>query len=883
MKKTLLSILLISISLLTFSQVTLSGYIVDAKNKTAIHDAIVSIEGTNNQIKTAKNGYFRIDLDQAGVYDLKIAKSGYKTITESFLLNKSIEIQISLILNTGSGSSIINPKISETNLSKKQFYYLTGSIKDKKTKEILNNAAISFLGINKNYSTTSDGQFKIELPKGEYTMFVNLDGYFTEKGDIPVHSDLDITILLSKDTIKSVTTGEVVISRTRATDITPTTFTVIKKAELKENNLGKDLPYLLELTPSVVASSDGGSGVGYTSMRIRGSDMTRINFTLNGFPVNDPESHGVFLVNTPDLASDIEDIQIQRGVGTSTNGAGAFGASININTNKIRKDAYVELNNSFGSFNTMKNTIKGGTGILFDHFTFNGRFSHLMTDGFIDRSNAKLFGYSFDATYFNKKSKIRFNIISGKEKTHQAWNGVDYNQSINDRTFNSAGTDYGQKAIPHTNEVDNYSQENYQLAFSHKFTKKFSANVGFHYTKGKGYFEQYKVSEDLLDYGVINPTDDSDLIRRRWLDNDFFGTIISAAFKDEKFEAILGGGWNQYDGDHYGEIIWAKDAKDIDVNEYYYTNNGLKTDFNTFLKGEWKATSDKRLVLFADLQFRRVSYSADGIDNDQVIINEDVDYNFFNPKLGLTYILGEKKRSQVYASFAIANREPTRNDFIDNDVAPKPESLLNFELGYRLKDKKMIGGINAFYMGYKNQLVLTGELNDVGSAIRINVDNSFRTGVELDFGYELSKFFGFTAVGTWSLNEIAEFSTTDYLGNTTTHDKTKIAYSPTLIGNVTLYTKAFEGFKFALINKYVSEQYLDNTNSKSKILLPYFLMDARVSYSIKPKFMSEIEFILKANNITNTMYSTNGYVYYDTPYFYPQAGTNFEGGINLKF
>lgn len=771
-------------------------------------------------------------------------------------------------------------EIVKETTSKASFYTLSGSIRDKYTKETINNAVISFSGIKKTYSTTYDGLFKIEIPEGAYLMQVKAKGFNLETADIPVSMNLDFTILLSRDSLISITTEAVVISGTRATKYTPTTFSKISKEELAENNLGKDLPYLLELTPSVVASSDGGNGVGYTSMRIRGSDMTRINFTLNGFPVNDAESQGVFLVNTPDLASDAKDIQIQRGIGTSSNGAGAFGASVNINTNENRTKPYAEFYNSFGSFMTMKNTIKAGTGELFKHFTFDGRFSHLMTDGFIDRAEAKMFAYTLNAAYYNIKTIIRFNLFAGNERTYQAWNGVDKNQAENDRTFNSAGTDYGQKAIPYDNEIDNYDQKNYQLSFSHQFSNRISANLGFHYTKGSGYFEQYKVGEDLLDYGKIGGSNNTDLIRRRWLDNDFFGSIFSVAYKAKNIHATLGGGWNQYDGDHFGEIIWATDAKNIAINEKYYDNNGLKTDFNTFLKAEYTI---KRFVLFGDVQYRRVSYSVEGIDNDQRRLQEDVDYNFVNPKVGLTYLLGEKKNAQVYTSFAMANKEPSRNDFIDNEETPEPENMIDFELGYRTKSKKLNFGMNAFYMKYKNQLVLTGELNDVGSAVRANVDNSFRTGIEAELAYEPIKYFGLNTTATWSLNEIDEFTLVDYTGTTVTHDKTKISYSPAFTGSLTLYTKAFKGFKFGIINKFVSEQFLDNTTTKENTLSAYYLMDARASYSIKPKFMSEIEFILKVNNITNTKYSTNGYVYYDSPYFYPQAGTNFEGGVNLKF
>lgn len=934
MKKILLLQLLLIISIISSAQIRISGTVTNVFNKAPLHKAIVTLNGSDNTLITDENGFFTVVLKESGIYDLEVSKNGYKSLSEELMLNKSIDIQIMLTSNAGAkeptftSTTIAKPeekkylkedefkiakekrqkqleeeKIAEkrkqeeflakkktietnkrvnstssiTNSSNKNSATLSGIIRDKYTKQAISKAIISFDGMKKVYTTTNNGEFKFKLEKGEYIMHVKSKGYKEEIATIPVQNNLDITVLLTKTDIKTITTDEVVVIATRATSKTPTSFTKINRKELLENSLGKDLPFLLELTPSVVATSDGGNGVGYTSMRIRGSDMTRINFTINGFPLNDAESQGVWLVNTPDLSSDVEDIQIQRGVGTSTNGAGAFGASVNINTNKKNEKAYAELFNSFGSFNTMKNTIRAGTGLLYDHFTFDGRFSHITSDGYIDRADVKMFAYAFRAGYYNEKSSIIFNLFSGKEKTYQAWNGVNRETMENDRTYNISGTDWEQKAVPYENEIDNYQQDNYQLSFDHKFGASISANLGFHYTKGKGYFEQYKVDEDLIDYGVLTPTANTDLVRRRWLDNHFYGTIFSLNHKIKNLSTTLGGAWNQYDGDHFGEIIWSKNATGIDIKEFYYLNNGLKTDFNTFLKAEY--TLLKKLVLYGDIQYRRVSYSVDGFDNDQRKLFEDADYNFINPKVGATLTMGEKQKSQLYASFAVANKEPSRNDFIDNDIDPKSESLMNFELGFRHRTKKVSYAINSFYMKYKDQLVLTGELNDVGSAVRVNVDNSFRTGLELELAYEFSKYFGLSGAGTWSLNEIAEF--TD--GNGTIHDKTKIAYSPSLIANLTLYTKAFKGFKLAFINKYVGEQFLDNTSNKDKSLSAYFLSDARISYSITPKFMQEIEFIFKANNLFNTKYSSNGYVYWDTPYFYPQAGTNFEGGVNLNF
>lgn len=997
MKKVFLLLILSSLSILAWSQIRLSGYVIDVFTKTPLSKAIVTVNGSDNTLITDAEGYFTVVLKESGVFDVEVSKNGYKSLVESFMLNESIELQIMLTSNAGTAEPVyatntpktttnntvsnttkvtnevkskkskneketavtssfqvkntpkektektskvkpekvekikeekiivkndikltktneVNTKIEKDEIEKEtktvslqeqqkkenkviekvvaeksiinesEKVIVTGTVRDAYTKQTISDATILFKGYATKCFSDASGNFYVQIPQNKYFMVVKKEGYQSVSDSISFLANLDLDIFLTamQDTpIHVFTTEDVIISRTKATDYTPTTFQKINIKDIAENNLGKDLPFLLELSPSVVATSDGGSGVGYTSMRVRGSDITRINFTLNGFPVNDAESQGVFLVNTPDLASSADEIQLQRGIGTSTNGAGAFGASVNIFTNKINSKAYAHFDNAFGSFNTFKNTVKIGSGELFKHFAFEGRFSHIATDGYIDRAAAKLFAYTLSGTYFNKNSTIQFNVFSGFEKTYQAWNGVDYATMQNDRKYNSSGTDYGQLSTPYNNEIDNYRQDNYQLSFTHKFGKYVTGNLGFHYTKGKGYFEQYKVNQDLLDYGIITPSPNTDLVRRRWLNNDFFGSIFSLNLTKGKINTTLGAAWNQYDGDHYGEVIWAKDAQNLNKDEIYYFNNGLKTDFNTFLKAEYKVL--KRLVLFADVQYRRVSYTAEGIDNDQRTLVEDIDYNFVNPKAGLTILLGKNMKSQLYTSFAMANREPTRNDFIDNVNTPKAENLMDVELGFRHQGTKFSYEANAFYMKYKNQLVLTGELNDVGSAVRANVDNSYRTGLELNLAYEPIKYFGIKAAGAWSLNEIDAFSFTNYLGNLETHDKTKIAYSPWLVANATLYSKPFKGFEIALINKYVSEQFLDNTNNKRKILNPYFLNDARISYVIHPKFMQEIGFIFKVNNILNVKYASNGYVYYDTPYFYPQAGTNFEGGINLKF
>jgi iron complex outermembrane recepter protein len=700
----------------------------------------------------------------------------------------------------------------------------------------------------------------------------------------------EIDSLAVKDTsiYKSLFTDEVIVQSTRAGSNTPTTFSEVSKEDLQYINLAQDLPFLLQREASVVATSDAGAGVGYTSMRIRGSDMSRINFTINGIAYNDPESQGVFLVNMPDFASSINNIQIQRGVGTSTNGGSAFGASVNINTNKLEKDAYAEVSSSLGSFNTFKNTLNLGSGLLNDRFTFDARLSRITSDGYIDRASSDMWSYYLSAGYYYNKTIFRFNHFSGKQITYQAWNGIDAATLETDRTFNPSGTDYGARETPYDNEIDNYKQDHWQAFLSQQLSENWTANFGVHLTKGKGYFEQYKVRGRFSSYGLPNAIIGgdtiarTDLIRRRWLDNDFYGATYSFNYdKNEKMQFILGGAWNQYDGDHFGEVIWAQYATNHDIRERYYDNNGLKTDFNTYAKLTYYPT--EKLLLFGDLQYRRVSYTIDGINNDLRPIFEDVDYNFFNPKFGATYLIN--KQSQVYASFAVANREPSRRDFIDADPGETPlhETLYNVETGYRLQKEKYSFSSNYYLMQYRNQLVLNGAVNDVGTSVRENVADSYRTGIETEVSYRPIKQINFNGNVTWSINEIKEFTDTDWSGNETRYTNSKISYSPQWIGALNLDVNPWKGLSIGIINKFVGEQFLDNTSRNTLKLDRYFQSDLRLSYLAKTDVVKEIEFTLLINNITNQLYSSNGYVYYDQPFFFPQAGINFLAGLRCRF
>ncbi|SNS57048.1 iron complex outermembrane recepter protein [Ekhidna lutea] len=735
---------------------------------------------------------------------------------------------------------------------------------------------------------------------------------------------LSATLLLagfafSQDSLKTQELDDVIVYATRANENTPTTYSEISKDEIKNVNLGQDLPILLNLSPSLVTTSDAGAGVGYTGLRIRGSDATRINVTINGIPVNDSESHGVFWVNMPDFASSVDNIQIQRGVGTSTNGAAAFGASVNLQTNVPSQDAYAEVNNSFGSFNTRKHTLMYNTGLLNNKWSFESRLSKIASDGYIDRAESDLQSYFLSGGYYGDKTIVKALAFGGHEVTYQSWWGTPQAVLENDRDGIEeviANNGYTQEQAEnirtagrtfnyylYDNEVDNYKQDHYQLHFSHQLNDALTFNAAGHYTYGRGYFEQFRNDDDFSDYGLENvelgdtTITSTDLIRRRWLDNDFYGTTFSLNYLKDDFDITLGGAWNKYDGDHFGEIIWAQYASNSDIRHRYYDNVGLKTDFNAYLKFNYQLND---LNLFADMQVRNIDYETVGIDSDLRAISVGGDYTFFNPKVGATYTLNET--SNVYASFAVSNREPVRNDFVDapNGVTPKHETLNNLEVGYRKFGQAFSIQANYYLMDYKNQLVLTGELNDVGSSVRQNVPNSYRTGVELVGSYKLTDQLQWEANVTLSKNKIKNF--TEILYNygpgwdefnveETQLKDTDISFSPNVIGGSRLTFSPIDGFEASLMSKYVGKQYLDNTSNDTRRIDAYFVNDFRLSYDFSMPSVKNVNISLLVNNILSEEYSSNGYTFgyaagsyvVRENYYYPQAGRNFLLALNLRF
>ena len=704
----------------------------------------------------------------------------------------------------------------------------------------------------------------------------------------------------TQDSTKVEKLDEVLVKAVRVNADSPITHSNVDKKELKKRNLGQDLPILLNYLPSVVTTSDAGAGVGYTGIRVRGVSPQSTNITINGIPYNDAESLGTFWVNLGDFASSVENLQLQRGVGTSTNGSGAFGASINILTDAISDAANGEISNSVGSFNTRKHTLKFSTGRLNDAFEISGRLSQIKSDGYIDRAESDLKSYFLQGAYSKGNTLIKAIVFGGHEITYQAWNGIDAETLANDRTFNPSGiyTDDDGNIQFYDNEVDNYKQDHYQLHWNQRIDNNWSTNLGLNYTYGRGFFEQYKEDEDFSDYDfeeisiggeTINTTD---LIRRRWLDNDFYVVNASVNYKNERWNAFLGGSYSNYDGDHFGEIIWAEFASQSEIRDRYYDGNGQKSDLSVFAKTTYKL--NEKLSLFGDLQMRFVGYETSGLTSDRVNLLVDETFNFFNPKAGVNYEINNK--NDLYFSYARANREPSRSDFESNpDI--KPEQLNDFELGWRYNSPKVRLNTNLYYMLYNEQLVLTGAIDDVGAPIRANSGDSYRLGLEIDAAIRLTDKFVIQPNVTISSNKNREtFAQID--GQLQNLGKTNISFSPELIAGNAIIFQPRENFQVSFLSKYVGEQFMGNTDSDVSKLDSYFVNDLNITYEIKTNtIFKSIVLSGLVNNIFNEKYVSNGYYFtYDDDFttpgvvttiegagFYPQATTNFLLGASLQF
>ncbi|MFN8116558.1 MAG: TonB-dependent receptor [Bacteroidia bacterium] len=799
---------------------------------------------------------------------------------------------------------------------------LSGSVVDAEKKAI----PFSVIGIKNTFLSTqsnSVGQFEFKnLKPGVYVLTTKCFGYKAKVDSVNLKDNMSLEIILNQD---DKALDEVVVNATRVDNSSAFAHSDLSAEDIKKQNVGQDLPYALNSVPSVVINSDAGNGVGYTGMRIRGTDGTRINVTINGVPVNDAESQVTYFVDMPDLLSSTNNMQVQRGVGTSANGAGAFGASINMQTNQLNEKAYAQINNSVGSFNTIKNTIAAGTGLINDHFTFDARVSRINSDGYIDRAKSNLGAFYLAGGYYGKKTSVKAIMFSGWEKTYQAWNYVLEDSIKNgNRTYNSCG-EYllvqGNDTLTkyYNNETDNYKQDNYQLHIVHTFNNKLTVNLTGHYTKGKGYYEQYKqgyyqpahtfYGESLSDYNMPDLVIDSNttitstqLIRRKWLDNDFIGAIGNINYKPNTLlNFVLGGGYNTYVGKHYGEVIWSQYNNLNDLRPRYYDDNATKTDGNVYLKTTIRPTD--KLTAFVDLQYRSVGYTFMGFDTSLVVAQElTAKYGFFNPKVGINFLLTQN--TNVYASYAIANKEPNRDDFVQSTVKsrPKSEQLNDLEIGVSHRLKNLNVALNYYDMQYKNQLVLNGQINDVGAYNRVNVESSFRRGVELELNANVTKYFTFNGNITLSQNKVKKFS--EFIDNydiypgqdTVKHTNTDISFSPNVIAAANFIFKPIKDLEIGFLNKYVGKQYLDNTQNNQRAIHDYFVTDFRVNYTIRTSLINEINLIAIIYNLSNTLYETNGYNYtytmtdssgdkkmYSSNYLAPAAPTHFMIGLNLKF
>ena len=771
-----------------------------------------------------------------------------------------------------------------------------GQVLDQESKLPLWGASVSVLGSSYGAITDSKGFFTIDLNAKKSALKISFVGY--EPVEILAEKGTRVELKRS-----SFLQDEVVVKSTRADENSAMAYSNVSATELGKSNLGQDMPNLLNFTPSVVTTSDAGAGVGYTGIRIRGSDATRVNVTINGIPVNDSESQGTYWVNMPDFASSVNSVQIQRGVGTSTNGAGAFGGSVNMQTNHFEKKAYAEINASGGSFGTLKTTLKVGSGLLGGKFTVDGRLSRIVSDGYINRATSNLQSAYLSAAYFGRKSFVRLNYFLGKEKTFQSWYGTPESrvsgsltemQSYIDRNYLStmeaenllkSGRTYNYYTYP--NQTDNYAQDHLQLLTNHRISASWNLDLNAHYTYGRGYYEEFKPEAKLKSYGIVSKIV-TDLVRQKWLDNDFYGTTFSLQYDGStRFKLNFGGAWNQYVGRHYGLITEGKTLP-ISYRGYeWYRSRSQKTDANVYAKmnvvlsNAWNA--------YLDLQYRAVGYTMLGTADKFLVLNQEKSYLFFNPKLGLTHQISDSNK--LFASLSLGSKEPSRQDFIDNPTSsPRPEYVQDFELGYQQAGTQYGFQLNAYFMKYKDQLVLTGALNNVGEAIRTNAPESFRLGLEASLNYQISSHFNWSGNVTLSQNKIQNFTEklTDYENDTEkliSHGTTEIAYSPAVIaGNTITYKKgAFEG---ALLSKYVGKQYLDNTSTEKRSLPAYVTQDLRFSYV----FSKHISSTLLMNNVLNSMYSSNGYTYsylyagdLTTENFqYPQAGFNFLLGLNIR-
>lgn len=780
-------------------------------------------------------------------------------------------------------------------------FSISGQVVNQENGKPLPGAHISVTGTYLHAVSAKDGSYSIQnLKTGSVNLHVSYIGFESLDQKVEVKGATVLNLKLKPVVFMS---EEVIISAIRATDNSPTTYSTIDKAEINQQNVGKDLPYFLAGMPSTVVSSDAGAGVGYTGIRIRGTDLSGINVTLNGVPVNDGESQGVYFVDLPDLASSVSDIQVQRGVGTSTNGAASFGASINIKTETFHDSPYAEISSMAGSFDTYKNSVGFGTGLINNRWTMDGRISGITSKGYMDRASSKLYSGYFSTGYYGKKDVVKAVVMLGQEETYQAWDGVPKDSLATNRTYNPAGSIYNQEGEfmgYYDNQIDHYNQNYYQLHYAHEFNENINLVSAAFLTTGKGYYESYKNDRDFSDYGLSDTIIGQDtigstnLIQQKWLDNKYYGVNLALNMKLNRFTINTGGGWSNYDGDHYGKVIWAQIARLGEYDRNWYFNTGSKSEFNYFAKASYAL--NEKIALYGDLQYRHIQYDMEGLHDDFRDLTQKHSFDFFNPKAGVFYALDDLH--DLYFSVAVANREPGRSVYRDADINHNvlPERLIDYELGYHFNGNRMKLSVNAFYMDYKDQLVLTGQINNVGEAIKTNVAKSFRAGIEAVAGVRFLNVVEWNVHGTYSQNKIQDFiSYTDdwYIWpeqQVDTIGTTDISFSPEVVAGSDLSVSPIKDLKISLISNFVGRQYIDNTQTRSRSLDPYFVNNIRINYSVQPGWVKKIDFLVSLNNVFSEEYSSNAWVYTyyaggETPEemngYFPQAKFNFMAGITV--
>ncbi len=805
-----------------------------------------------------------------------------------------------------------------------QTFSISGKVTNQFTDEAMPYAVIAIPQLQLSTSCDEQGWYRLDkIPPGKHQLEALYVGSEALKKTVVI---TDQNILLNLQFSDPILQKQVIVQGTRANNKTPIAFTEVNKEEIRRLNNGQDIPYILRFTPSLVSTSDAGTGIGYTGLWIRGSDPSRINITVNDIPINDSESQQVFWVNMPDFASNTDGIQVQRGVGTSTNGAASLGGTIKLGTTNIKAEPYAELNNTYGSFNTWKNTVMAGTGLIDNRYTLDVRLSNIMSDGYVDRATARMKSFYTSAARYGESSVLKLTVFGGNERTYQAWGGVPVSRLLNNRdsmlthASNEGLSDEQTELLlnsdrrynPYTykNEVDDYTQTHYQLHYSKYFNHNITLNLAGHYTRGKGFYEQFKERAKYASYGLDNViiADDTltrtDLVRRRWLSNHFYGTVGSLAYKTQRLNATVGWAYNEYDGEHFGNFVWMQYAGNNFLDDRYYQGNSLKKDGNVYARATY--TIADKWDIYGDVQVRNVNYTSKGTDNDLRAYDVKDNLTFFNPKAGISWRRIDSEK--WYASFAVGNKEPNRNDYIDAIAGKVPthETLYDTEIGYQRWGQNFNIGVNVYNMQYENQLVLTGDLNDVGAPIRMNVADSYRRGIELEGGVRYKTIVEWNANITLSENKINAFEEAvfsydidDY--ERTKHEHTDIAFSPALIAGSQLQFHIWQQksnipgiskqrLTLALLSKYVGKQYLDNTSNEQLTIDPYFIQDVQLLYTAPFNKKSTLQIILACNNAIDSMYSSNGYTYsyiwgsrITEAFYFPQAGRNFMASVNVKF